>query len=118
MLFVLQKKEVKILAEVEFYYKDNVLKIYISGEIDHHSAFEIKDEIDCQLLYYTPETAVMNFEKVSFMDSSGIGLILARYKFAQNCGISLYVQGLNTQTQRVLALAGIKTIREITTGEI
>ena len=106
------------MAEVEFYYKDNVLKIYISGEIDHHSAFEIKDEIDCQLLYYTPETAVMNFEKVSFMDSSGIGLILARYKFAQNCGISLYVQGVNAQTQRVLALAGIKTIREITTGEI
>ena len=106
------------MAEVEFYYKDNVLKIYISGEIDHHSAFEIKDEIDCQLLYYTPKTAVMNFEKVSFMDSSGIGLILARYKFAQNCGTSLYVQGLNTQTQRVLALAGIKTIKEISIGEI
>ena len=106
------------MAEVEFYYKDNVLKIYISGEIDHHSAFEIKDTIDSQQLYYTPKTAVMNFEKVSFMDSSGIGLILARYKFAQNCGTSLYVQGLNTQTQRVLALAGIKTIREITTGEI
>ena len=106
------------MAEVEFKFKDNTLKIYISGEIDHHSAFRIKDTIDCQLLYYTPQTAVMNFEKVSFMDSSGIGLILARYKFAQNCGTSLYVQGLNAQTQRVLALAGIKTIKEITTGEI
>ena len=106
------------MAEVEFKYKDNTLKIYISGEIDHHSAFEIKDSIDCQLLYCNPKTAVMNFEKVSFMDSSGIGLILARYKFAQNCGTDLYVQGLNAQTQRVLALAGIKTIKELSNGEI
>ncbi len=106
------------MAEVDFKFKDNTLKIYISGEIDHHSAFGIKDTIDCQLLYYTPQTAVMNFEKVSFMDSSGIGLILARHKFAQNCGTSIYVQGLNAQTQRVLALACIKTIKEITAEEI
>lgn len=106
------------MANAEFEYKNNTLKIYISGEIDHHSAFEIKDIIDCQILHYNPGIAVMNFEKVTFMDSSGIGLILARYKFAQNCGTSLYVQGLSMQTQRVLALAGIKTIREITTGEI
>ena len=106
------------MAEVEFGYKNGTLKIYISGEIDHHSAFEIKDTIDCQLLYYSPRTAVMNFERVSFMDSSGIGLILARYKFAQNCGTSLYVQGLNAQTQRVLSLAGIKTIKEIAIEEI
>ncbi|MBR2028944.1 MAG: anti-sigma factor antagonist [Oscillospiraceae bacterium] len=106
------------MAEAEFRYKDSTLEIYISGEIDHHSAFEIKDTIDGQLLYYNPKTAIMNFEKVSFMDSSGIGLILARYKFAQNCGTNLYVQGLNAQTQRVLALAGIKTIKEITTGDI
>jgi len=106
------------LAETQFIYKDGTLKIYISGEIDHHSAFEIKDVIDSQLLHYNPKIAVMNFERVTFMDSSGIGLILARYKFAQNCGTSLYVQGLNLQTQKILSLAGIKTIKEITGGEI
>ncbi len=117
MLFAF-KKEVRTLANVEFEYKDDYLTIYLSGEIDHHSAFEIKDTIDCQLLHFSPKIAVMNFEKVTFMDSSGIGLILARYKFATNCGTSLYVQGLNRQTQRVLNLAGIKTIKEIKTGEI
>ena len=106
------------MANVEFSFADSTLKIYISGEIDHHSAFKIKDTIDGQILHYTPKVAVMNFEKVTFMDSSGIGLILARYKFAQNCGTSLYVQGLTPQTQRVLALAGIKTIKEITSGEV
>ena len=106
-----------ILANAEFSYKDGTLKIYISGDIDHHSAFGLKDIIDGQLLHHSPQVAVMNFENVSFMDSSGIGLILARYKFAQNCGTRLYVQGLNSQTQRVLNLAGIKTIKEITTGD-
>ncbi len=100
------------MANVEFEVIDNQLKVYISGEIDHHSAFLIKDTIDAQILRISPKVVIMNFERVSFMDSSGIGLILARYKFAQNCGSSLYVQGLNRQTQKVLALAGIKTIKE------
>lgn len=107
-------KEVKNLANVEFEMKNNQLKIFISGEIDHHSAFSIKDIIDAQILNQSPQIAIMNFEKVTFMDSSGIGLILARYKFCQNCGTSLYVQGINHQTQKVLNLAGIKTIKEIT----
>lgn len=102
----------KILANVEFVMNKNQLKIYISGEIDHHSAFGIKDSIDAQLLNLSPAIAIMNFEKVTFMDSSGIGLILARYKFAQNCGTSLYVEGVNRQTQKILSLAGIKTLNE------
>ena len=101
------------MANVEFEVKNSQLKIYISGEIDHHSAFSIKDIIDAQILKVSPRTAVMNFEKVTFMDSSGIGLILARYRFCQNCGKSFYVQGLNSQTQKVLNLVGIKTIKEI-----
>ncbi len=101
------------MANVEFEVIDNKLKIYIAGEIDHHSAFSIKDTIDAQILRTSPKEVILNFDKVSFMDSSGIGLILARYKFAQNCGSTLYVQGLNRQTQKVLALAGIKTIQEI-----
>lgn len=102
------------MANVEFEMKNNQLKIYISGEIDHHGAFSIKDIIDGQILRQSPSVAIMNFEKVTFMDSSGIGLILARYKFCQNCGTSLYVQGINQQTQRILSLAGIKTVKEIT----
>ena len=100
------------MADVEFEYGSGRLKIYISGEIDHHSAFKIRDMIDAQILHHSPMIAVMNFEKVSFMDSSGIGLILARYKFCQNTGTSLYVEGVNRHTRRILSLAGIKTINE------
>ncbi len=106
------------MAGAEFEYNNNTLKIYISGEIDHHSALTLKDVIDAQLLKLSPRTAVMNFEKVTFMDSSGIGLVLARYKFCQLSGTSLYVEGVNRQTQKILALAGIKTINNIINQEI
>ncbi|MEG1895410.1 MAG: anti-sigma factor antagonist [Oscillospiraceae bacterium] len=102
------------MGTVEFVLNKNSLKIFISGEIDHHSAFEMKDIIDGQILNVCPKVVIINFEKVTFMDSSGIGLVLARYKFAQNCGASLYVEGVNTQTRKILALAGIKTINDIT----
>lgn len=102
------------MAEVEYELNKNQLKVFIKGEIDHHSSFEIKDIIDSQILKTSPKIVVLNFDRVTFMDSSGIGLILARYKFAQNCGTSLYVEGVNNQTKKILSLAGIKTINEIT----
>ena len=106
------------MANAEFVFTDNVLKVYISGEIDHHAAFGLKDIIDSHILASSAKMVILNFENVSFMDSSGVGLILARYKFCTDCGTSLCVQGINNQTQRILALAGIKTIKEITTEDI
>lgn len=106
------------MAGAEFEYKGNILKIYISGEIDHHSALKLKNIIDAQILKLSPKTAVMNFENVTFMDSSGIGLVLARYKFCQLSGTSLYVEGVNRQTQKILALAGIKTINNAINQEM
>ena len=105
------------MTEVDFEYSSGVLKIYISGEIDHHSAFGIKDSIDAQILKHYPGTAVMNFSKVTFMDSSGIGLVLARYKFCHNTGTALYVEGVNRQIEKILSLAGIKSINQFTVQE-
>ena len=101
------------MANAEFSYKDNTLKIYISGEIDHHSAFEIKDIIDCQLLHYSPKTAVMNFERVTFMDSSGIGLVMGRYRNLQKTGASLHISGASQSIYKVMKLAGIEKLAKL-----
>ena len=102
------------MTDVKFQYNGDRLTIYLMGEIDHHGSFKIKDAIDAHILKYSPHTAVMNFAGVTFMDSSGIGLVLARYKFCQHTGTSLYVEGVDRQTQRILSLAGIKFINEFT----
>lgn len=101
------------MATVEFLQDKVKLTAYLSGEIDHHGAWQVRDDIDAQILKLMPRIVIINFSKVSFMDSSGIGLVLARNKFCQDCGAKLYVEGVNRQTGRILALAGIKTIQDI-----
>ena len=94
-------------------FNNNVLMIKIYGEIDHHNAKKLREKIDSLLIEKKPLKMVLDLSLVSFMDSSGIGLILARYRFCQNTGTSLYVEGVNRQTQKILALAGIKTINDV-----
>lgn len=102
------------MASVEFKTEKNQLKVYFIGEIDHHGSWLVRDIVDAQILKVAPKIIILNFERVTFMDSSGIGLILARYKFSQNIGASLYVEGVGAQTKKILSLAGIKTIQDIT----
>lgn len=106
------------MTDVNFEIRGSTLVINILGEVDHHGAFAIKDRIDSHILKYRPQKAVMNFKKVTFMDSSGIGLVLSRYNFCKNCGTRLCVQGMNVQAQRILALAGIDTVSDIFNQEI
>lgn len=59
-----------------------------------------------------PKVLVIDFTGVTFMDSSGVGLVLARNKFCRAMDISVYVQSVDRQSSKILALAGIKTIRK------
>lgn len=101
------------MTKAEYTQEKSKLIVYLIGEIDHHGASIIRDEIDNNILKIMPKTVIMNFSKVTFMDSSGIGLILARNKFCQLCGATLYVEAVDKPTGKILALAGIKTIQNI-----
>ncbi len=101
------------MAKADFTIDKNKLTVYLHGEIDHHGAAMVRAEIDTRILKFMPKLAVINFSKVTFMDSSGIGLVLARYKLCADCGISLYVEGVDKHTSKILSLAGIKTIQTI-----
>lgn len=101
------------MAKADFYYDKTKLTVYLQGEIDHHGARQVRTEIDTQILKIMPKVVVIDFSKVTFMDSSGIGLVLARYKFCCDCGAALYVEGVDKPTGKILALAGIKTIQNI-----
>ena len=93
--------------------KYRTLVAALDGDLDHHSAENLRERIDRELNRTGAVNIAFDFSRVSFMDSSGIGLILARYRFCQNTGTSLYVEGVNRQTQKILALAGIKTINDV-----
>lgn len=64
--------------------QDGIITAFIMGDIDHHSAKEIRETIDFSLESSLPEILVLDFKDVTFMDSSGIGLVMGRYKLMQS----------------------------------
>ena len=66
------------MAKVTFIPGSGTLAAYLSGEIDHHAAQSLRREIDAQIDDRLPELLTLDFSGVTFMDSSGVGLILGR----------------------------------------
>lgn len=86
----------------------------LSGEIDHHNAKEIRQKLDKYIISAQPRELAIDFRNISFMDSSGIGLIMGRYKLIHECGGSLEVRNPRSYIKRVLKLSGIERLVRIT----
>lgn len=86
----------------------------LRGEIDHHNAKELRQSLDKFIITYQPKELAMDFRNISFMDSSGIGLIIGRYKLMKEYGGSLIVCNPQTYIRRVLKLSGIEKLVKIT----
>ena len=87
-------------------YSEGVLTVKLNGEIDHHSVRDIRSEIDRQICFYRAREVTLDLESVSFMDSSGLGLILGRYTRVKENGGNLKVSNPGKSAFRVLKLAG------------
>ena len=97
----------------EFQVIDNCLMILLPVEVDHHMAAYICERADRYLLDEGVEHVVFDFEKTRFMDSSGIGIIMGRYKKIACFGGKVYVIHADRQMQRILNLSGISKIVEV-----
>lgn len=90
-----------------------LLTVYLEGEIDHHSAKIIREEIDRAVEFNMPSLLIMDFSGVSFMDSSGIGLVMGRFKVLQKRGAKLNITNLPPNIYKVMKLAGIERLAKI-----
>lgn len=95
------------MARVSFNRAGSLLCAYLSGEIDHHSSQDLRQRIDEQLMNGEPDRLILDFAAVSFMDSSGLGLILGRMKKMRAMGGQLAVQHPPEQIKKVLQLANV-----------
>lgn len=93
-------------------YKET-LTVYIQGELDHHSAKEIRTRIDAEITRRNPENVVLDFSKVTFMDSSGIGLVMGRYKIMSERGGRVIVQNPTPPIKKVMQISGIGRLAKI-----
>ena len=106
----------KILTDcenVELIYEKHVLKVKIRGDIDHHSAKQIRDKIDNAIFTKKPAMVILDLSVVEFMDSSGLGLIMGRYTSSMEIGASFLIYKPCLRVKKILELAGIERIIEI-----
>lgn len=98
--------------------KGEVVTAYLDGEIDHHTAADIRTIIDTSVEEYKPTLLVLDFKSVSFMDSSGIGLVMGRYKTINEVGGELAIVNTSPQIGKVMRLAGMERLAKIGMEEI
>ena len=92
------------------------LIIFLDGDIDHHNARSVRQKIDSKIFIQRPAELVLDLSKVSFMDSSGLGLILGRYTKAAELGIKFKVTNPSKAIKKILDLAGIERLVKIETA--
>lgn len=95
---------------VQTNYENNILIAKLHGEIDHHRAPSIRKKIDAKAEALRPSELHLDFSGVSFMDSSGIGLIMGRYRQMLLTGGKLKVINIPQNLEKIIKLSGIDSL--------
>ncbi len=86
------------------------LTVWLSGELDHHAAREMREQIDGAVERSSAKRLRLDFSGITFMDSSGIGLIMGRYRLMTARGGTLQIIGASERLLRVMKLAGLQKL--------
>lgn len=90
------------------------MAVAIAGELDLRVADKLRTELD-ELINRNPgKDLVLDFSNVNFIDSSGLGVLLGRYKKIHPSGTKIYINDVQPQVKRVLELSGIMRLIKVT----
>lgn len=92
--------------------KEQILIIHLPGQLDHHNCRLLKHETDLLLAENYINKVVFDFTRTEFMDSSGIGILLNRYKQMKGNGGKVTIYGVGAQVGRILRIGGISKLIE------
>lgn len=95
------------------YLQDGLLTVALTGEIDHHCAKSYITAITAKIEAYSPQICVLDFREVSFMDSSGIAVVINALRSITRIQGKLVLSGLNAQPMKVFRASGIDKLVEI-----
>lgn len=98
---------------VEMNVTGEVLTVYLGGELDHHTAKEMRETIDNAVELNMPTLLILDFKNISFMDSSGIGLVMGRYRNLIKSGTEMHITGAPPQIFKMFKLAGIERLAKL-----
>lgn len=89
---------------------NNTLVARIEGELDHHTAEEIREDIDRKIDQHSVKNLLFDLQGMHFMDSSGIGLVIGRYKRLSKVGGQVAVVHMNNRIERIFKMSGLLNI--------
>lgn len=89
------------------------LTVALTGEIDHQCAKNYIDAIASKIEVYTPRECILDFQQVTFMDSSGIAVVINALRCMTRINGKLAVTGLQSQPMRVFRISGIDRLVEM-----
>ena len=93
--------------------QENYLTIYLPRDVDHHIAEEIKRETDYLIERNLIRYVIFDFADTGFMDSSGIGVIMGRYRKVYMFGGGVYAVNTNERMKKILKMSGVTKIMQI-----
>lgn len=86
------------------------LTVFLSGEIDHCASEKLREGIEILIERNHPQILILDFKDVSFMDSSGVGMLIGRYKTMSARGGKVYAMHLSSSVCRLYKMAGLHRI--------
>lgn len=96
--------------ELHYESMNNTLIVKLKGELDHHVAEDIRVEIDEMISSKRSKNLIFNLRELNFMDSSGIGVIIGRYKNINKYGGKVAVVEVSEKIDKIFSLAGLYRI--------
>ena len=88
----------------------NCLRVYVPRELDHHEADRLKQEADFFIETGQVKTLVFDFAGTEFMDSSGIGLVMGRWKLMRDISGRVVIENAPKAIKKVMKMSGIEKL--------
>ncbi len=98
---------------LEFSKKNGELTALLRGELDHCLAASVREQIDEKLIQLRASSLVIDLSRISFMDSSGLGLIMGRYAVCRKNGVDFRLRGADGRVIKMLELAGLSRVIDV-----
>lgn len=96
--------------ESTYYLSDKLLILKITEEIDDYSVQKIRRKADYEIERYMPRKVIFDFDRVTFMDSAGIGMVIGRYKEVSMLGGSLELANMSETVKKIFQMSGVLKI--------
>ena len=98
---------------MKYQVQENCLTIYLPHELDHHNAENIKKESDYLIDRNHIRYVIFDFAETTFCDSSGIGVLMGRYKKVYLLGGEVCAVHTNERVKKILTMSGVTKLIQI-----